>query len=367
MMDVDFEEVAHKIINVCARIKKDETIYIRGRSDSLEFCEALALQCRKKGAYPLIEVVSDDYRFRDLTETPIDVLKHAPRHFLSTIKETDVFFSVGVEPKNPKRFKDIPEEREAARRLFSKQIIDLFNDHPKTRRVGIGFPTQEQAQLYNISFDEFYTMFWKAMNIDYRALSEKAKKLAHIIKDASDIHITTEKGTDLHLNIEGRRISLDDGIIDDEDMKTGNRLLNLPTGEVYTTPHEDEVCGTVVFDCAFHRGNRMEDIAVEFTNGIAKPVTAKTGFSLFKEVLHNATGDRYKIGELGIGLNPEVTKAVGYVLTDEKITGTIHLAFGENRGYGGKNESDLHWDVLVMEPTMTVNGDLLMDKGNLLL
>lgn len=367
MIEVDFEEVAHKIITVCARIEKDETVYIRGRSDSLEFCEALALQCRKRGAYPLIEVISDDYRFRDLTETPIDVIKCAPRHFLSAIKETDVFFSIGVEPKNPGRFKAIPEEREAARRLFSKKVIDTFNQYPEKRRVGIGFPTPEQAALYNINFEEFSTMFWKAMNIDYQTLSETAKKLAGIIRDATDIHITTEKGTDLHLNIEGRRVSLDDGIIDDEDMKTGNRLLNLPTGEVYAAPHEDEVYGTVVFDNAFHRGNKMEDIHVEFNNGIATPVKAKTGFSVFEAVLQNATGDRYKIGELGIGLNPEATKAVGYVLTDEKIIGTIHLAFGENRSYGGKNESDLHWDVLVMEPTVTVDGTLLMDRGNLIL
>lgn len=366
MIDVDFEEVARKIVNTCLRIKKDETIYIRGRSDNLHFCEVLALQCRKIGAYPLIEAISDDYRYRDLTETPIEVIKHAPRHFLSAIKETDVFFSVGVEPKDPERFKDIPEEREAARRLFSKEVIDLFTEFPEKRRAGIGFPTQEQAVLYNIDFEYFHDMFWKAMNIDYRDLSENARKLREIIRDSSEIHITTEKGTDLHLNIEGRRISLDDGIIDDEDMETGNRLLNLPTGEVYTTPHENEVQGKVVFDVAFHRGNRMEDIEVEFKNGIAKPIKARKGFSLFEQVLQNATGDRYRIGELGIGLNPEVTRALGFVLTDEKIIGTIHLAFGENRSYGGKNESDLHWDVLVMEPTMAVDGKLIMDKGKLL-
>ena len=367
MIDVDFEEVAHKIVNVCARIKEDETAYIRGRADSHEFCEAIALQCRKKGAYPMIETVSDDYRYRDLTETSIDVIRKAPRHFLSAIRETDVFFSVGVEPKNPERFRHIPEERDAARRQFSKSILDIFTAHPEKRRLGIGFPTPEQAALYNVNFEEFYNMFWKAMNIDYQTLSKRAKKLAEIVQDATDIHITTEKGTDLHINVQGRRVSIDDGIIDDDDMKIKNTLLNLPTGEVYTTPHEDEVSGTVVFDLAFHRGNKMEDIEVNIENGIAKPVKARSGFSTFEDVLRNATGDRYKIGELGIGLNPEVTKAVGYVLTDEKIVGTIHLAFGENRGYGGKNESDLHWDVLVMEPTMTVDGTLLMDKGKLLL
>lgn len=367
MIEVDFQAVAQRIVGVCARVTKEETIYIRGRSDSLEFCEALALQCRKRGAYTIVEVISDDYRFRDLTETPLDVIKHTPRHLVSAIKETDVFFSVGAEPQNPERFKNVPEEREAARRLFSKQILDLFYHYPEKRRLGIGFPTRGQAEMYNINFEEFYDMFWRAMNIDYETLSKKAKKVASFIKDSTDIHITTEKGTDLRLNIEGRRISKDDGIIDEEDMRTKNTLLNLPTGEVYATPHEDEVEGKVVFDLAFHRGNRIEDIEVEIRNGIAKPLKAKKGFSIFEQVLEKSIGDRYKIGELGIGLNPEVTKAVGYTLTDEKIIGTVHLAFGENRSYGGKNESDLHWDVLVMEPTVTVDGNLLMEHGKLLL
>ncbi len=364
-MNVNLKEVSHKVVNVCARVKKDDTIYIRGREDNLYFCEELALQCRQNGAYPFLEVMSDDYRFRDLTETPLEVIKKAPRHFISMLKETDIFLSVGVDPKDPERFREVPEEREAARRLFSKEIMTLFSNHPEKRRVGMGFPTKEQAALFNIPFEVYHDMFWKAMNIDYETLSKRAWKIAEFIKNASDVHITSEKGTDLHLNIEGRRISIDDGIIDEEDMETGNTLLNLPTGEVYVTPHENEVHGRVVFDLAFHRGNRIEDVEVDIEKGIATPVKARKGFSIFKEVLEKSTGDRYKIGELGIGLNPEVTKAIGYVLTDEKIIGTIHLAFGENRSYGGKNESDLHWDVLVMGPTVTVNGNLLMEKGKL--
>lgn len=367
MITVDFNEVAQKIVRICAGVQEGETVYIRGRSDNLSFCEHIAFHCRKMGAYPICEVVSDEYRFRDLTENPVEVIQHAPRHFLSALKKTDILFSVGVEPQNPQKFSDIPLERERARRTFSKQVIDLFNTYPEKRRIGIGFPTPEQAHLYNIQYESFSTMFWKAMNTDYTSLSQRARILAEIVEQGSEVHITTKKGTDLTMDIGERRVSIDDGIIDEKDMRTGNRLLNLPTGEVYTTPHEDSVEGTVVFDLAFHRGKRMEEVTVSFSDGIATPIKAKKGFSAFTQILESAKGDRYRIGELGIGLNPEVTAAVGYVLTDEKMIGTIHLAFGENRSYGGKNESDIHWDVLVMNPTVTIDGTLLLKKGVLLI
>lgn len=47
-----------------------------------------------------MEAVFDDHRLRDLTETPLEVIKKAPGHLLSALKETDVYFVVGIEPKN---------------------------------------------------------------------------------------------------------------------------------------------------------------------------------------------------------------------------------------------------------------------------
>ena len=53
------------------------------------------------------------------------------------------------------------------------------------------------------------------------------------------------------------------------------------------------------------------------------------------------------IAELGIGINPIIDKIIGYLLTDEKIGGTIHVAIGENYRFPcGKSHSCLHWDFI---------------------
>ena len=43
------------------------------------------------------------------------------------------------------------------------------------------------------------------------------------------------------------------------------------------------------------------------------------------------TGDKNRIGEMGIGINSEVHLPSGYMVTDEKIMGTIHLGLGDNQ------------------------------------
>lgn len=162
------------------------------------------------------------------------------------------------------------------------------------------------------------------------------------------------------LRIDGRPLDLDIGVVTDE-----AKLSNLPAGEVALAPLEDQAEGTVVFDLGFWNGVRIEELETRFEHGVCHPIGARTGLETFAGVLANASGPANVIGELGIGLNPAVGEPCGYMLTDEKILGSIHIALGDNRMLGGTNESSLHWDLLVMQPTVTVDGVVLLDRGDL--
>lgn len=83
-----------------------------------------------------------------------------------------------------------------------------------------------------------------------------------------------------------------------------------------------------------------------------------------------------RIGEVGIGCNPGITRYMKNLLFDEKIGGTIHLAIGMSypkpldKG-GGLNQSAIHWDIvcelrkLGNQPggQLKVNGKLMQEKG----
>jgi len=79
----------------------------------------------------------------------------------------------------------------------------------------------------------------------------------------------------------------------------------------------------------------------------------------------------YNVAELGIGCNPEITRAIGYILTDEKIIGSVHLAFGFNKSFGGTSASQMHWDfVTAPKANITVeyqdgSKKLIMENGKL--
>lgn len=366
LINVDYKKIAKKIVKFCARVRDKETVTIIGREDNLFFCELIGLQCYKIGAIPQIIIYSDDYRYKTLTETPIKFLKRLPRHLLALIKESDVVITTAFEWKDPRLMDEVPEERIAVKRIAEKPISEVIFDG-KRRWFGCSFPTKQQAKAIGVSFSELYNMYWDAIDIDYEDLTKKANILASYLEGKDVVRITSTKGTDVEIKISGRKIGKDDGVIDEDDIKRGDPWLNIPSGEVCLAPIENGANGKVVFDIAYYKGKRIEDLEVELINGVVKSIKAKKGFEIFKNRIEKATGDKDKIGELGIGLNPKIKKAIGYLATDEKIIGTCHIAFGENRFIGGKNVSDLHWDLLIKNATVIVDDKVIMKNGKFLI
>ena len=72
------------------------------------------------------------------------------------------------------------------------------------------------------------------------------------------------------------------------------------------------------------------------------------------------------IGELGIGTNP-AARLTGIILEDEKIYGTVHIAFGTNVSFGGINKADCHLDGVIMNPTVYFDDQLVLDNGKVVI
>ena len=66
--------------------------------------------------------------------------------------------------------------------------------------------------------------------------------------------------------------------------------------------------------------------------------------------------------ELGIGTN-EAAILNGIILEDEKVYGTVHIAFGTNTSFGGKNKAECHMDGIILKPTLYLDDVLVIKEG----
>ena len=122
----------------------------------------------------------------------------------------------------------------------------------------------------------------------------------------------------------------------------------MPSGEVFTGPHERSANGTIRFTVpSSPRGVEVRGVELSFRDGeVVAAQTPSTATEYLQAALATDAGARF-LGELGIGTNTGIDRATGSILLDEKMAGTVHLALG--RSYpetGGENTSALHWDLI---------------------
>ena len=72
------------------------------------------------------------------------------------------------------------------------------------------------------------------------------------------------------------------------------------------------------------------------------------------------------MGELGIGTNP-IARLIGNILEDEKVFGTVHIAFGSNATFGGLTQAGIHIDGIILKPSLYLDEKLVVENGKILL
>jgi len=357
IIDERVRKAARRIVAECASVRAGEHVYIEGRLDAAEYLELLAFECERLGATAFVAARSDALLHRRLLELPAGQLELTSRVQLEAVRAADVIFVVRMEHGSPMLFADTSPEQEAAATRGRKPLFDLFFGEGR-RWIGTDFPTPGQAAAFGLDYAAFSEMFWRSLDVDYAELQGRADALAAVLQGASLVRIRSPKGTDVTLGIAGRPLDKDVGVVGGE-----TDLSNLPAGEVCLAPLEDQAEGTIVFDLAFWQGRRVEDLEVRFEAGRATLVGAAREFEYVQQIVAASGAGADVIGELGIGINPAVGEPCGYTLTDEKILGTVHIALGDNEFIGGTNRSSLHWDIMVLRPSVEVDGRAVLIDG----
>lgn len=200
-------------------------------------------------------------------------------------------------------------------------------------------------------------MFVRTIPVDYAELKRKGESLAARLTSASTSTITTAAGTEIVLSLEGRMGRSDDG-----NLQMRGMFGNLPAGEAYIAPHETVADDTIVFDGSLAGYGRLNSpTRVTVRGGRAVDADGEAGEWLLR-ILEVGGEHGRSLAELGIGTNPSAILS-GDVLEDEKVIGTIHLAFGTSVGLGGVNLAGVHIDGIMLKPTLELDGVPVLDEG----
>ena len=202
----------------------------------------------------------------------------------------------------------------------------------------------------------------RCMNADYDRIARLTFRLCELLEKTCVVRVRSPLGTDILLPVEGRKAHASSGIF-----RERGQSGNLPTGEAYLAPLEGRSNGIVVVDGAMAGvGLLKEPIRIVVENGYAGEITGGAEAHRLIELLEPHGRDARNVAEFGIGTNDRAM-LTGNILEDEKVLGTIHIAFGDNKSMGGTVRVASHLDGLVNRPTVWFDDRMIMDSGRLLL
>jgi aminopeptidase len=333
--DLRIEAYAKLLVQDCIDVQAGWQVLVSGGALARPLIEEVSRQLARRGAYALqrVSLGGTGINLPWATEAPEELLdKPAPIETVA-LKEADGWVSIDA-PENTRELAALPQERLARIQAGLRPHLERVLNYD-LKWVGCQFPTPALAQDADMSLTEFEDFLYGACLLDWKAERERMGRYAKQFDQAEEVRVVAE-GTDLTLSLAGRQ-----GLVD-----AGG--ANMPGGEFFYSPVEDSASGTIAFTefPAVYAGRELTGIRLRFQDGKVVDASADTNEDFLLETIDRDEGAR-RLGELGIGCNPRITRYMKNTLFDEKIDGTVHLALGNGLPeVGGKNVSQLHWDIV---------------------
>jgi leucyl aminopeptidase (aminopeptidase T) len=194
------------------------------------------------------------------------------------------------------------------------------------------------------------------LETDFEAQVEVCRRIGAAFTKGSSVRLTSPRGTDLRFSIEGRTANVLTNIPEP------GQLAPVPDIEVNVVPVTGSAEGYFVADASIPYlgiGVLEEPVSCTVQDGYISRIEGGAQADTLRS--HLASFDEracFNVAELGVGLNPNA-RLTGEMLEDEGVLGTIHIGIGTSHTLGGEIVAPTHYDLLMWEPTIEVDGRMV--------
>jgi aminopeptidase len=361
MTDTRISQYARLLVEDCIGVQEGWQVIVSSSPLARPLVEAVTRLIAAKRAYAIMRISltgsGSTHDFEWATAAPLDVLSELAPIERHAFDEADGLIVIEA-PENtrvranyePARFEALMK---AGRPIMERQV------KREIAWVGCQYPTPALAQDAGMSTPDFADFLFGACLRDWDEERARMQRYATRFDGAEQVRIVGD-GTDLTLGIAGREFKVDAG------------GANIPGGEFFSSPVEDTAEGVIHFSefPAPWAGRDIKGIRLRFEGGRVVDASSESEEELLFSQLDTDDGAR-RLGELGIGCNPGITKYMRNTLFDEKIDGTVHLALGAGiQEVGGTNQSSIHWDIvkdLRNGGRLELDGEVVQENGEWLI
>ncbi|MCD4829289.1 MAG: aminopeptidase [Candidatus Cloacimonetes bacterium] len=327
--------IAYKIVGQVLGVQKGQVVSIQGEIHNapddgayafalaqVPLIEELALAVRKKGAFPVIEMSTENLRRRFLSEMPQEIFDMPIDWYTRWAEGIDHHIDVGWRT-SPHLFEGISDKTYERIEASTRAVRQAIMRHAK-RMVFLGCPSQSLARYYGLDADALRAAYNTALNCDYHRLQKAGQSLCKDLPAAETFALYSAS----HPGADEQTLELELTEPDTEHTRLADgRFMTLPAGLVSCKIKPGSLQGRLSLRHVYYGRRQWQGLECRFENGRCVEVTGPDGIDLTH--LRNGLLNHRASVWLGIGINENIKSPCGYSLFDETQRGLPTLRFND--------------------------------------
>lgn len=404
-LDKNLEKYAELAVRVGINLKENEGLIIGGNADTLPLAREIAKKAYEVGAKHVEMLLDDDEMTLARYEHGRDfVFDSYPEWKAKSLEEMykDNYHHLIIKAPNPELLKDVDGDKIARSQKSSSKAIAPISKYRMTgftKWTIIAMPSIPWAKSVfpdledEEAVDKLWEKVFQATRVDqddpikaWEAHDKNLKKYGNYLNEKQfDKLILKGPDTDLEVYLAEDHFWMGGS----KESHAGHAYVaNMPTEEVFTTPHKLKVNGTLKATKPLSvNGKLVDNFGFEFKDGKVVSFYAEKGYEVIEKLLDNDEGARY-LGEVALVQDDSPISNTGILfnntLFDENAS--CHFALGKAYTYAmrdgskltqeeltkkGSNDSLIHVDFMVGGPELEITAYekdgtevKLFEKGN---
>lgn len=346
MYDFRNKELADKIISYSTKAQVGENVMIEVFGvNGVHLAQEMTRATLDAGAIPFV-VLRDTETERIMRERGSRELWEKVRDVqgLPLMKAMDIYIGIRA-GENIYELSAVGKEQNKAYAEEYQHPVHMRERVNNTRWCVMRYPSPAFAMNARMPTNKFADFFYKACLLDYAELNERMKPLHEMLANGKEIHLKGD-GTDIRFSIEGQNWIPCAGD------------LNIPDGEIFSSPLLTSVNGTISYAPTVYEGKPFENITLTVKDGVVVDCDSNN-IKALEDILNTDEGAR-RFGEFSFGTNPFIDQPMYDILFDEKIWGSNHLTLGQAYDIAPNgNQSAIHWDLVCIGADVRLDGELI--------
>ena len=323
LSEATYSKLCRKILTESLGVRKGDCITIETWNNGLPFATQVVQQARQMGAIPILLLEDEKTFIKTAKAAPKENLGSMGDHEYALLSKTNSYVFIPGPPLAPYTKALSQESKFVATSYNNSWYEAAAKAKLKGVRLSHSYVGNDLATLLGKKKETIVQHLLEASFVDYRGIGKKAKTVLGNMSDGTDGEILSD-GKSLKFKFMGQT-TIEDGIVDDEDVQTGDNIASIPPGYVWREVDPKSTEGTVNFYGQYTRYGKLPASTLTFKGGKLTSWSSAKGGKMLEKLVDVIPEVKRVLSAVTVGLNPAIK--YGYS-QDRCVAGCIGLAVG---------------------------------------